>query len=318
MRAFTAATVERRRCALYLALFIYLVLAGVEAYTVSPYVDEAFQASPAHNLITEGHMGTSILEETSTWRKGMSLKGINRYTYWVMPLHFVAQAGWYEVAGFGLLQLRALSMVWGLLALMSCYLLVKTLTGDERPAILIVALLSVDGVFLDAASFGRADMMAAALGFAGLAVYMRLRGKRFALAIVLANALIAGAVFTHLAAMPALLGLVFLGVFFDFRRSRPHHLCLGALPYLAIGAGWGLYILQYPAGFREQFGSNFAGRIGDPVSLWALVAGELTLRYLPSFGFAADSSLAWLPIRSLRWRACSRRGFEARRAIRHC
>jgi hypothetical protein len=278
------------RAVLAAILIVYVLLAGMLARVQSPYCDEAYLASPAFNLIHHGYMGTSILDETSTWHRGMSLRGINRYTYQVMPLHFLTQAAWYTLTGFGLLQMRWLSILWGLVALISFYLLVRALMGSERAALWVVALVAVDAVFLDAASFGRADMAAAALGFAGLATYMRLEKSRLTLAVLGANCLVAGAVFTHPAAMPAFAGLIFLALFYSFPRIRFYHLPLAALPYLGIAAGWGIYILRAPALFREQFGSNAAGRFSGLLKPWTLLARELGVRYLPAFGYGPNVS----------------------------
>jgi 4-amino-4-deoxy-L-arabinose transferase-like glycosyltransferase len=276
--------------ALALLILLYVVLAGAMSYVRAPYCDEAYLASPAYNLIHHGYMGTSILDETSTWHKGMSLRGINRYTYQVMPLHFLTQAAWYEVTGFGLFRMRALSIAWGVLALVSLYLMVSRLFGDARPALWAVALVAIDGIFLDAASYGRPDMAAAALGFAGLGAYMALQEKRLTLAVLAANFFVACAVFTHPAAMPAFGCVIFLGIFYSLRRIRIWHLPLAALPYVAIAGAWGLYIARAPDIFREQFGSNASGRFSGLAKPWTLIAHELTTRYLPAFGFGVNVS----------------------------
>ncbi len=89
-------------------VILYIALAIGSARTKRPGSDEAWFASPAVNLITRGSMGTSVLEGT-----GLSIEGIDRYTYWVMPLYLVTQAGWYKITGFSLLSMRAYSAAWG-------------------------------------------------------------------------------------------------------------------------------------------------------------------------------------------------------------
>src|SRR5262245_30353197 len=101
---------------LCVALAGYLLLTAASIRTSLPWVDEGLFASPAHNLIEKGFMGTTVMETAGTrW------KGIDRYTYWTVPLHFLAQAGWYKVFGFGLFAMRAMSEVWGLAALAGFY-----------------------------------------------------------------------------------------------------------------------------------------------------------------------------------------------------
>src|SRR5207302_3697462 len=127
--------------------------------------------------ITKGYMGTSAIETAGTpW------KGIDRYTFWTVPLHIVTQAGWYEIFGFGLFQLRALSLVWGAVALAAYYFAVGALSADRRIAAVAVALIALDTSFIATASSGRMDMMNAALGVSGLAAYLLLRERNLPLA----------------------------------------------------------------------------------------------------------------------------------------
>ena len=154
-------------------IVLYLALAVASSLTKRPWGDEGWFASPAYNLLTKGSMGTTVLEP-SGW-----LKGIDKHTFWVAPLHLVVQAAWYKVVGFGLQQMRALSTAFGLLALVSWVLIMKALTGDKRVALLTFALLAVDYVFVTGASFGRMDMMCAGLGFASTSTVNASGGSTF-------------------------------------------------------------------------------------------------------------------------------------------
>jgi hypothetical protein len=273
------------------AVLLFVVLALVLSLVRAPYTDEALLFSPAFNLITAGHMGTSILDETSAWRDGMSLRNIHRYTYQVMPLHFLMQAAWYKVLGAGLFEMRALSVLWGLVALGSWFVIMHALSQRRALASLTVILLALDGIFLSRASFGRADIISAALGFAALAVYLRARSDRLPLAILGSHALVAAGMFTHPIAMLSGGCLVSLTLYYDWRRLRFRHLALAALPYLVMGSGWGLYILKDPASFAAQFGSNTRGRflLKTP---WSMAAQELGVRYLPVFGLGPNRTPA--------------------------
>ena len=72
------------------SIAVYLTLAGSTALNKRPWCDETWYASPGWNLITNGYMGTSTLEPSSTTWKSVRLTGIDRHTYWAMPLHFLA------------------------------------------------------------------------------------------------------------------------------------------------------------------------------------------------------------------------------------
>src|ERR1700688_2200538 len=88
---------------------VFLALAIVTAVTKAPWCDEGWFASPGWNLAFRGFMGTTVLDPASgtpTLHTRTRTDGIDRYTYWVMPLSLVAQAGWYKLAGFSLLRMR--------------------------------------------------------------------------------------------------------------------------------------------------------------------------------------------------------------------
>src|ERR1035438_9735040 len=106
-----------RHIAVGVSVAVYLILASATAVTKGPWCDETWYASPGWNLITKGYMGTSTIEPSSTTWKSVRLTGIDRHTYWAMPFHFLATAGWYTLFGFSLLSVRALSIIWGLIAL---------------------------------------------------------------------------------------------------------------------------------------------------------------------------------------------------------
>src|ERR1017187_3377740 len=95
-------------------LLVFVALAVLCAHVNLPGTDEAWFASPALNLIAQGHFGTSVLDPTAAFRKN-NLTGINRHTYWIPPLYPLMQAAWDRVAGFGLMHVPYFSAVWGLL-----------------------------------------------------------------------------------------------------------------------------------------------------------------------------------------------------------
>lgn len=297
------------------AVLVYVALAFGSAATKSPEIDEGFFANPAYNLATRGFMGTTVLEA-----EGSSLKGIRERTYWIPPLHLVLQAGWYKLAGFGLVQLRAVSIMWGLVALASWFLIMRRLSGDPAVGLLTAGLLALDYTFVSVASLGRMDMMCAALGFAGLAAYLTLRERDLRAAVLLSHALVVLSGMTHPNGIIHLAGLLLVTLYFDRRRLRPAHAALAAVPYLLGAAGWGLYILQDPQGFVAQFSTNAqdGGRLVALTRPWVGFVNEFVNRYPHAFGLGENSaghsgpiylkSLLLVPyVAALAWAFASRR-----------
>ena len=269
-------------------LMLFVVLAVLCAHVNLPGTDEAWFASPALNLITQGHFGTSVLDPTAAFRKN-NLTGINRRTYWIPPLYPLMQAAWDRVAGFGLMHVRYFSAVWGLLAMWAWYRILTIVSGDRRAATLAMGLMAVDFTFVLAASWGRMDMMAAALGSAGLAAYLSLREKHLTRAVLASQACVAAAGLSHPLALGYLAGLVALTLYRDWRRIRFPHVMAACVPYLVGAAGWGLYISQAPHDFILQFGGNAADRgvpLSDPV---ALLYVQFVERFWHMFGMAPDT-----------------------------
>jgi 4-amino-4-deoxy-L-arabinose transferase-like glycosyltransferase len=267
---------------------VFLALAIWTAATKAPWCDEGWFASPARNLAFKGFMGTTVLDPASGTPHlniRTRLDGIDRYTYWVMPLYPVTEAAWYRVVGFGLMRMRALSIVLAVLAL-ACWLIVFTeLSGSRSVALLAVALLAVDYHFIWAATDGRMDMLCSALGVAGLAAYLRLRQRNLAWALLAANALIAASGLTHPNGVLYLVALVCIVMIYDRSRFDWRHLAIAAVPYLVGLAVWAPYILKAPDLFKIQLLGNAAGRQSAFTAPWLTLQREF-IRYRDGFGFA--------------------------------
>ena len=290
MRAQLASLFKSRKSYLVVAggaVIIYLALAVGSALTYRPEIDEGSFASPALNLVTKGLMGTTVLETA-----GSGLKNIDQHTYWVMPLHLLAQAGWYKIFGFSLLSMRTLSTFFGLIALASLFIVVNALSGDRDVALLTLVLLSVDYVFIVAASLGRMDMMSASLGFAALAAYVSLRERNLVWAIVASQSLVVASGLTHPNGILHFAGLLFLTLYLDRGRINWRHVMLAMIPYLIGAVCWGLYILKDPSSFITQFTINTTmnDRMGGFKAPWIAFVNEFTLRYGRAFGLGTHST----------------------------
>src|ERR1035437_6204547 len=103
------------------------------ASTRAPWNDEGWFADPAYTLLTEGYMGSPIIHPRGTWLAA-ELTGIQTHTYWIMPGSPLLQALWYRIFGFGLLQMRAISLSAGLVAIWAWAFLVWRVTQNRLAA----------------------------------------------------------------------------------------------------------------------------------------------------------------------------------------
>ncbi len=276
-------------------LAIYLSLTISTALTEIPGTDEGFFANPAFNLITKDTFSTTVLETFAT-----PFKGMDRHTYWIMPLQPLMLSIWYKVFGFGVFSTRSLSIVWGLVALASWFLIVRSLFKRTSLALLVIALLSGDYIFIVCASSGRMDMMSAALGFAGFATYLRLRERSLTGAVLVSQSLIVLSGLTHPMGLLPFFGLLFLSLYFDRKRLGLKHVAIALIPYVIGSIAWGSYILQDRQSFFSQFFANASMGSDENtgsrfVGLFSPLTGlklELTQRYFANFGFGRRDSSA--------------------------
>ncbi len=280
-------------------LLLYLFLALGNAFTAVPWCDEAWLSNPALTFLRKGYLGTPILTEFG-WGPPESLLHIQQRTYWIMPLHMVMQIGWYRVFGYSLLSLRCLSIMWGAVALAALASIVWKLTGDTRTALVAALIAGTDYFYLTRAIDGRMDMMAAASMLCGLAAYLGLRERNLTRAVAVAGICAAAAFFTHpVGGFFALCGLGVTAFYYDRKRLRIWHAALFSIPFLLIGAAWGVYIAQDVPAFRMQMAGNAHGRWEGITNLPKSVYGELRFKYFQAFGLNSFTELSLQDLRLL-------------------
>jgi hypothetical protein len=271
---------------------VYLAIAIASARTQTPFVDEAWYVLPAWNLTVNGSMGTPVIEPSGSPMPAMNvnLTGVRQHTYWCMPLPMILEAAWFRAVGFSLLTTRLFSTVWAAALLCAWFCLLRRFSGSVRLALLGILLIASDEIFFFRASFGRMDVMSAALGFWGIEIFLREREKSLARALLFSNALVAAAGMSHPnGGMLSLLGLAYLAITLDRHRLKWRHAVFALFPYAIGGAAMGLYILQDPAAFKEQFFSNSSGRLSALSHPLSMVIREF-MRYLNVYGFGAGVS----------------------------
>ncbi len=243
------------RAQLALVVLVYALLVILLILQKRPWFDEGGVANVPYNLLNHGHLGMPIwLTQRESW------PGTEYYTYYILPVSIVIQAGWFAITGFGLFQMRVLSALFGLLIVLSIYYGTRRVSGHHGLALLAALLVGTDYTMAVASADGRMDIMCAGFGFAALSSYLLLRETRLGWAVLVSQTLIVLSGLTHPAGLLYLCAVVALIVYFDRRRLRPVHLLLGLAPYVVGVLAWGSYIMQNVEVFRGQFSSAFAGR----------------------------------------------------------
>jgi 4-amino-4-deoxy-L-arabinose transferase-like glycosyltransferase len=283
---------ERRIGLVILILYVGLSLALI--FTARPQSDEASYANPGFNLLYHGRMSMTVFE----LRGYLPLSSAQR-CYWQPPLFFLLTATWFRIFGAGLLQLRLLSLLFGLLTLVCWYAVVRRIQRSVQVALLAAAFISVDYFFLIGSSQGRMEMVCAGFGAAGLAAYVSLREKFPTRAVFCGHALAALSVMTHPVGIVYWGGLVFAMWWLDRARFSIRTLAIGAIPYLIAFAAWGVYIFQDLPAFREQSAGMLAlvkGTFYDPnlsrIGFVQLFEQEVIDRYASPYGLLRGASAA--------------------------
>ncbi len=266
----------RRHWPLLLVLAYYAIAAGAMARTKLPWIDEAFVANPAYNLMQGHGLVTDFYEPANHTNETFA-----RYTYWMPPVWFLVLAAWFKMLGFGLMQQRCLSAIWGAVCLIATYMIGWKVSGRRAVGLLASALLASDFLFLNHAADGRMDMMVAACSFSAYAIYLLLRERNLACAVLASQTLIVLAGLTNPIGIIGWLGMLYLVLILDWKRLRPCLLVLAIAPYLVGGLAWGIYILKNVPVFLEQFGEKTSAPDFNPLTA---LAGEIAVRYLPLYG----------------------------------
>lgn len=269
-------------------VLLFVTITLISALTTSPAPNDALFANASYNLYKHGFMGTTVVDP----KISVFYQGIDRHTYWIMPLFLLLQSLWFKLFGFDLLSTRSLGIVLGIFMLFGWFIIVSKLTGNRRIALLAIVLLSCDFWFTKESGTGRGvDIMSASLGTAGLAAYLLFRERNFQLAILLSNTFIAMSGLTHWLGLFWFCGLMLMILYFDRNKIRFKHFAIAAVPYL-IGAGlWGNYILKSPSDFIAQFTGNAAdsGRLQGLLNPLTGLVREATVRYRMAFGLGAHT-----------------------------
>ncbi|GMT42547.1 MAG: hypothetical protein IEMM0002_0958 [bacterium] len=267
---------------------LFLTLAVATSLTKQPWWGEVWAADPAIGFLNEGYEGISIVEviqpdihQIPEESRALHLKELSRHTYRNPPLHHIVKAGWFMAFGTTMFSMRAFSTAWGLVALLSWFVIVSALSESRKTALLAVALISIDYFFIHSAADGRVDMMSVALGSAGLAAYLTLRERDITKALFISHTFVMLSGLTHPNGLLPFAALMLFIFYFDRKEIKPRHVFISIAPYLIGALGWGLYIFKFTESFIYQY-TILKSRL--PGSFLEAFQQEI-YRYLGSYGF---------------------------------
>lgn len=265
---------------------VFLSLSIASALTHRPQIDEGMFASPAYNLAFNGHFGTTVLEKEKA-----TLTRIDERTYWVMPMFLLNSAAVFKTLGFSMFTMRLVNVFWGLALLAAVYFIALKLSDDKRTALIALVLASCDYMVLETASSARMDMMTAALGFSAIAVYLVLRERSLLLAVLASQTLIVIDGLTHPNAITAFVGLLIVTLWLDRGALNLRMVLAAATPYLIGGTAFGIWVLQDPQAFKDQFIDNalMGGRMSGLSSPFGNIVREFTEHYPRAYGLGQNS-----------------------------
>jgi 4-amino-4-deoxy-L-arabinose transferase-like glycosyltransferase len=271
---------------------VFAVLSCGVTFTRRPWCDEGWFADIAYNVMHRGVMGLTLLDSHG-FVFAPTVEGIDRYTYWILPGYTIAQSAWYSVVGFSVFTMRLLSVLFGCVALVSWYVVVRYISGRERVALTSVLVLALDQNFIMSGASGRMDMMCAALGLSACAIYLRLRA-RINYAIFAAACILAAALMTHPNAIFGAMLLTLIVVAYDRAHIGVATLSIAALPFLIVLSVWAIYVLQAPTVFESQMKAQFniPHRFEIHLNVLEQFRHEFVARYAHAYHLA-EKSLAF-------------------------
>jgi hypothetical protein len=137
----------------------------------------------------------------------------------------------------------------------------------------------------------RMDSLSVLVTFAACLAYLTQREKSLARALFFGNSLAAFGMIVHPNGLFGVAGITLLEIFYDRKSLRPAHLFWFGLPYVIVGAAYGLYALQEPQAWAQQLGGHASGRANGILHPLDSIVAEITQRYFTSFGFAPGATL---------------------------
>lgn len=192
----------------YILLILIIATLGIHVFSLmrfpEPFVDEAWLASRAWGFLHTGFQVGQLDQGIIT-----SFDGYWTIFPWVPTV--IQALGLYLSDVPSLYPVRAISLIFGTLLLVQVYLIALKI-GDRNLAALSVFLVVVSRPFFISSHIARVDVIAAALGFTGITVYIYGNKSRIVPGI-LSGLFIGIAIETHVNALIYILPILFLSLY---------------------------------------------------------------------------------------------------------
>jgi 4-amino-4-deoxy-L-arabinose transferase-like glycosyltransferase len=237
-------------------LFVFFCLTVIYEYP-PVWPDETLFADTAYELAFHERLATPVWSYVA--------EGMGERAVWYPPVHFMLLALAYKFFGFGILQTRLVSLLFGVVSIIALFAISTKLTGgDRRIPVFIVALLAIDPVFIRGAIIGRGDIIAVAFMLLGFLCFV---SQHKGLVKYFSSGFFMGlSALTHLFGVMGFFA-VFVLSFFERHSIIPKRmrLLLLGLPFFTLLFFWGAYALQDVNVFLKQF----SGQIGEKATTQA-------------------------------------------------
>ncbi len=230
-----------------------LLLAAIAGYnlltlmsTPAPFVDEAWNANRAWGLLQTGRV-------FGTMDAGVFDKYNGYWTYFPY-LAAVIHAAFIWLFGLSLFSVRLASLFFGLILLIAIYVIGKKLYG-RAGGIISMLLVSISYSFIYSSHLGRHDIIAAAMGYGAVALYLSDKSHSFSVKSVLSGLAVSLTLDIHLNGIifiPAIAALFLLDYHWLVVRSRRFW---GYVTGVTIGVAYFIagHILPYPQTYFTLF-----------------------------------------------------------------
>ncbi len=270
--------------------FAYFILASAAvAYSRVPWVDEGSFIASATNIVRTGLTGNPSVPP---WGLGIPLPQSQVHNFWVMPGFLYTEAAWFRIFPTSIYSARALSIVFGIIALVLFYRFVRSMSDSALPALLALALLATDFNMVMRVGTARMDSMSLAFNFASWLAYLGFRRRSLPLALGVSCALASCGLLVHPNGIFAFVGLGFLVLAMDLRsvdwRAAVYAAVASAVPLLLLVP---LY-LRAPDVWQMQVRNHSQGRFVSFLHPVQAIKSEFLSRYYIQFGGVDPFSLS--------------------------
>ena len=229
--------------------------------------DGAVFADAARNLATSGHPGTNLVV------------GMKDHVYWQPPGYLLALAATFRLFGYGLWQLRLLSLAFGAGCLWMVYALSMKLHDDRLTALVAVVILAFDPLFAKWARWDRMDPICMFLVLLSVFFYLTALEKPRRRWLFLAGTSASAAMLVH---PNGAISVIVLGLHAVFvRKPSRGEIAMFFIPLVLLFIGWAMYVAQDPGEFAVQMQYQMDRKLQYGGGAWLAILSQY--RFVPTY-----------------------------------